>query len=307
MEFKDYYKILGVSASASQDEIKKAYRKLARKYHPDKNKGDSQSEERFKEVNEAYEALKDPEKRKQYDQIKAQVDAGYGFNPGQFGGGGFQGGSVNPEDLAGFSDFFASIFGGGFGGGFSGAEGFHGGRSHRARPRKGQDIQATVKLDLETVAKGGSTRVSFDLGNGERKTLDIKIPAGTTDGRKIRLKGQGGPGMAGGPAGDLILEVQLLPHSRFKVDGKDLTTRVQIEPWKAALGGKVVVPTLDGKVELNIPAGTSSGKKFRLKGKGLGGGDLYAEIMIAVPKTLSPEERKLYEQLRELSTTTATS
>ncbi len=302
MDFKDYYKILGVSASASQDEIKKAYRKLARKYHPDKNKGDSRSEEQFKEVNEAYEALKDPEKRKQYDQIKAQVDAGYGFNPGQFGGGGFQGGSVNPEDLAGFSDFFASIFGGGF----AGADGFHGGgRSHRARPRKGQDIQATVKLDLETVAKGGKTRVSFDLGNGERKTLDIRIPAGTTDGKKIRLKGQGGPGMAGGPAGDLILEVQLLPDSRFKVDGKNLTTRVQIEPWKAALGGKVVVPTLDGKVELNLPAGTSSGKKFRLKGKGLGGGDLYAEIMIAVPATLSEAERQLYEQLRDLSLATA--
>ncbi len=298
MEFKDYYKILGVSASASQDEIKKAYRKLARKYHPDKNKGDASAEERFKEVNEAYEALKDPQKRKQYDQIKAQVDAGYGFNPGQFGSG-FQGGSVNPEDLAGFSDFFASIFGGGFGAGFGGQEGF-GGRAHRPRPRKGQDIQASVRLDLETVARGGSTRVSFNLGNGERKTLDIRIPAGTTDGRKIRLKGQGSPGVAGGPPGDLILEVQLQPHPRFRVDGKDLTTRVEIEPWKAALGGKAVVPTLDGKVELTIPAGTSSGRKFRLKGKGLGDGDLYAEVMITVPKNLTADERRLYEQLREL-------
>ena len=302
MEFKDYYKILGVSAQATQDEIKKAYRKLARKYHPDKNKGDARAEERFKEVGEAYEALKDPDKRKQYDQIKARVDAGYGFDPGQFGGGGFQGSRINPEDLAGFSDFFASIFGGGFSaGGFGQGAGGHG---YRSRPRKGQDIEAVVHLDLETVARGGSTRVSFDLGNGERKTLDIKIPAGTTEGRKIRLKGQGSPGPGGGPAGDLILEVRLKPHPQFSVDGRDLTTRVQVEPWQAALGDKVVVPTLDGRVELTLPAGTPSGKKFRLRGKGLSGGDLYAEIMITVPRHLGEEERRLYEQLRALKSAT---
>lgn len=297
MDFKDYYKVLGVSANAPQDEIKKQYRKLARKYHPDVSQ-DKDAEERFKEVNEAYEALKDPEKRKTYDQYKSNYEAGYGFQPppGWQGGGGRS--RVNPEDLGGFSDFFSSIFGGGFDtSGFGGAQG--GFNQHR--PSKGQDIQSHVKLDLATIASGGKTRVSFNGPNGKARTLDIQIPKGIAAGKKIRISGQGQPGRQGGPSGDLYLEIQYQSDPRFTVDGKNLITPIYIEPWQAVLGDKTTLETLAGKVELKVPPKSSSGKKMRLKGKGLDGGDLIAEIHIKIPDEIPLEQIELYEALKKAS------
>ncbi len=311
MEYKDYYKVLGVSKSATQDEIKKAYRKLAIKYHPDKTKGDKAKEEKFKEIAEAYEVLGDPEKRKKYDQLGANWKqyenfnaggGGGGFDWSQFTGGGPSGGGTYSfeGDAGDFSDFFNAIFGGGFGGGTGRAGGY---RTY-SRARKGQDYVSEMSITFDE-AYHGTTRII----NLDGKKLRIKLKPGTRDGQKIKLAGKGGPGMNGGPAGDLILTIKVLPDPRFKREGDNLYADLPIDVPTAVLGGKTPVNTPDGKtVMLNIPAGTSCGKKLRLKGKGMPVyehpghyGDLYVTTKIVVPEKLTEKQKKLYEELKKLS------
>lgn len=301
MEYKDYYKILGVERNADEAEIKKAYRRLARKYHPDVSK-ESDAEARFKELGEAYEVLKDKEKRQAYDQLGANWKAGQEFRPppgwehadfGGFSSQGFQGGA------SGFSDFFESIFGGGFaqqGGGAHGfnAQGFRG----QGFQQPGQDQTASIDVSVQD-AFNGATR-SIRLSNG--KSLQVKIPKGIISGKKIRLTGQGSPGINGGPSGDLYLEVTVVNDERFEVKGKDIYINLNIAPWEAALGEKVPVTTLSGNVELKIPAGSQSGRKMRLTGKGLPGspaGDLYVRLNIATPPANSEAEKELYESMKQ--------
>ena len=300
MKFKDYYKTLGVDVDASTDEIKRAYRKLARQYHPDRNK-ESGSEDRFKEIGEAYEALKDPDKRKQYDQVRAggwrggeDFEPPPGWSGGFRGAGGPAGGGQGFGGFGDFSDFFETLFGGGMGG--TGA-GMGGGR--RQAHAKGRDINASVEIDLDTAFHGGKRRLTLDRG-GKRHSLEVSIPAGVTPGRKIRLSGQGEPGIGGGPAGDLLMEVRIAPHPTFELEGRNVRVDLPIAPWEAALGAEVRVPTLGGKVTMNIPSGSSSGKKMRLKGRGLPGkpaGDQIIELKVVVPKPGSDRERELYEAL----------
>ena len=308
MEYKDYYKILGVPKNATQDEIKKAFRKLAIKYHPDKTKGDKSKEEKFKEVSEAHEVLSDPEKRKKYDQLGANWKqyqnangAGQqgGFDWSQFtGGGGSQwggnaGGFSFEGDVGGFSDFFQQIFGGGFGSARTG--------SRRAAAYKGRDLVSEMSISFKE-AYDGTVRII----NLDNKKFRIKIKPGIKSGQKIRLPGKGSAGVNGGPSGDLYITINVLPDSKFKREGNDLYLNLPIDIPTAVLGGKVSVDTPDGKiVKLNIAPGTSCGKKLRLRGKGMPvyehptrHGDLYVVITIDVPSKLSKEEKKLYEKLR---------
>ena len=296
MEYKDYYKILGVSRSASADEIKKAYRKLAREFHPDKNKSKG-AEERFKEANEANEVLSDPEKRKAYDALGANWKQGSGFTPPpgwnrNFGGGGFAGAGM--PGGGGFSDFFSTLFGGANAGGMGG---MGGGRFafdddepfHRAPPA----ARARLEITLEDSFHGGSRQVSLADG----RTLNVRIPQGITSGQSIRLGGQGPRGS------DLILEVEFAEHPHFKADGRDIKCTVNIAPWEAALGGRIPVPTLGGTVELNVPAGTQSGKRLRLKGRGLPGkdpGDQTVSLRIVTPAPRNDDDRSAYEALSKL-------
>lgn len=304
MDYKDYYAILGVDKNASQDEIQKTYRKLARKFHPDVNK-DPQAEAKFKEMGEAYEVLKDPEKRKKYDQFgsawnRAQQTGtppqgfeGFdfsGFDFGSMGGGGSGAGER-------FSSFFDMLFG--QGAGRRGGAGFGG-------PARGADAAANLGVTLEEAISGGNKEISFtDPNTGQRKSLSVRIPAGVRPGQKIRLTGQGSPGM-GGANGDLLLKVELLPDPRFKVEGSDILTTVPVAPWEAALGTEAEVETPLGRVRVRIPAGTSSGRKIRLRGRGLsaaggGKGDLLAEVRIVVPEELADQERELFEKLASVS------
>ncbi|MBL8298924.1 MAG: DnaJ domain-containing protein [Rhodanobacteraceae bacterium] len=279
MQFKDYYDTLGVKPDASDAEIKAAFRKLARKYHPDVSK-EAGAEEKFKAVNEAYEALRDADKRRQYDTLRAR-----GYQPGDefqpapdFGG--FGGGAGANE---GFSDFFESLFG-------------RSGARANAGPRRGQDLRAHAAIDLETAYTGGTQRLDL---NGEK--LDVTIPAGILPGQTIRLRGKGHPGRNGAPAGDVLLEIQLRPHPRFQLDGRDVTIRLPITPWDAALGATVKVPTLAGDVDLKIPAGSDTGRKMRLKGRGLPGseaGDQYVVLEVRAPAAHNVEQREAYERLR---------
>jgi curved DNA-binding protein len=317
MEYKDYYKLLGVSRSAPKDEIGKAFKKLARKYHPDLNPNDATAEAKFKEINEAYEVLKDEKKRKLYDQFGSDWEHGQNFQPPPGyenmnfgGGGGFQQG--------GFSDFFETIFGGG-GGGFRGgfqqggfSQGGYGG-GYQQRPRRGSDSEAVYELTLDEAYRGGSKSITLQeqvagpdgIPRMTTKTLDVKVPAGIKDGQKIRLAGQGNPGMGGGSKGDLYLRIKLLPHHLFKVNDNDIILDLPLAPWEAALGETVRIPTLDGAVEMKIPPGIGSGKKLRIKGRGLGSGarrgDQYVRIMIQSPDRLSSEARRLWEELRDTS------
>lgn len=327
MDYKDYYEILGVPRSASKEEIQKAYRKLARKYHPDVSK-EADAEAKFKELSEAYEVLKDPEKRKKYDRFGSawkqarqtgQPPPGwegihFDFGGGPGGGGGFRFEGAGPGfGGSGFSDFFEMLFGqGGMGGGRRGA-GFGGGRAGGFRPAgegpsmKGQDQEAPLTLTLEEAARGGKREISLsDPRTGESKTLSVTIPPGVKPGGRIRLAGQGAPGPAGGPPGDLFLKVDVTPHPKLRLEGSHLHTTVPIAPCEAALGGRATVPTLNGTVQVKIPPGTSSGRRIRLRGKGFPGrkgaaGDLFAEFRIVVPEELSEKERKLYEDLKEAS------
>ena len=300
--YKDYYKLLGVERNANDEDIAHAFKKLARKYHPDLNPNNKKAEERFKEINEAYEVLKDPEKRKLYDQLGPNWKQGQAFN----GEPGFEGTHFTFNgrsfDGAGFSDFFETLFGGGrsqqrpFGpdpfGGFT------------QRPRKGRDIEAELFLSLEDVLRGGAQNVTVRTANGPRD-LKIQVPAGILEGKKLRLSGQG-ESISGGRAGDLFLKVIYKPHPKFRVQGKDLLMDLPLTPWEAVLGTRVNVETLDGTIELAIPAGTSSGKKFRLRGRGMGSGtnrgDILVQAMIRVPTTLSEDEKRRWEELAVRST-----
>jgi curved DNA-binding protein len=291
VEFKDYYDILGVKPDASETDIKSAYRKLARKFHPDKNK-DAGAEEKFKTINEANEVLRDAEKRRAYDQLRAGgYRQGEQFRPppnwGQ--GQGFDFGEAGEGD---FSDFFESLFG-------RGAGGAH--RQGPPRARRGRDVQAHVQIDLQTAFDGGRTRLSLDDGSGKERVLEVKIPAGIQPGKVIRLSGQGQAGMAGGPNGDLLLEVGIREDARFKLDGHNVLHVLPVSPWEAALGATVPVPTLAGTVDLRIPAGTQSGRKLRLKGRGFPGqppGDQLVEVSIRVPAVEREPQREAYEALR---------
>ncbi len=309
MQYKDYYKILGVERGATQDEIKRAYRKLARKYHPDVSK-EANAEERFKELGEAYEVLKDPEKRAAYDRLGSSWQSGQDFRPPpgwdtgfEFSGGGFTGGGGGQ-----FSDFFESLFGAGspFGANFRhpGGRQAHGG----FRGIRGEDHHAKVRIRLEDAFAGGERLINLEMPEVDphgrvatrTRSLRVKIPAGITEGRQIRLARQGAPGMAGGEPGDLYLEVEFEPHPLYRVEGRDVTLNLPVTPWEAALGAKVSVPTLGGKVGLTIPAGSRSGQKLRLRGRGLPGkppGDQYVVLQIVTPPADTEAKRRLYEEM----------
>jgi curved DNA-binding protein len=304
MEFKDYYEIMGVKRDATQDEIKRAYRKLARKYHPDVSK-EVGAETRFKEVGEAYEVLKDPEKRAAYDQLGANWKAGQDFRPPpdwdqgfEFHGGGFTGG-----DSEQFSDFFESLFGHGGAGGYARGP-------HREFHARGEDTHAKVLIDLEDAYQGATRALTLkhsELGPDGRphlkeRTLNVRIPRGVRQGQHIRLTGQDGVGFGKGQAGDLFLEVEFRRHPFYKVEGKDVYLDFPVTPWEAALGAATKVPTPTGPVDLKIPANSPGGRKLRLKGRGIPAvepGDLYIVLQIALPKVDSEAARKAYEAFEQ--------
>ena len=331
---KDYYEILGVSRSATEDQIKTAYRKLARKHHPDLNPGDKAAEERFKELQTAYDVLSDPEKRKKYDQYGENwrmADQGQaspppppgweGFGQGSAPSGGFDfGGFDFGRGTGGTGDIFEELFG-------------RGGRARsRGQRGRGQDIEAELELSLEEAHRGGRHSLTMQAaevcptchgsgvvnenqvcptcgGRGQvlrPRTIEVNIPAGARDGATVRLAGQGSPGAGGNPPGDLYLHIRLRPHPIFTVRGDDLEVEVPVAPWEAVLGARVEVPTIDGKVEMSIPAGAQNGGRLRLRGQGLnkrrgGRGDEYAWVKIITPRQASDEERRLYEELCRVS------
>jgi curved DNA-binding protein len=320
VKFRDYYEILGVSRSASQDEIKKAYRKLARKLHPDVNKA-TDAEEKFKQLNEAHEVLKDPEKRKRYDTLGANWEHGQDFTPppgwegifGGFGGGG-RGGHASGGGDPGFSDFFDILFGGlggGRGGGSPFGRGFGGqaGRAH-AGPRRGADHEATLTISVEDAIHTPTRQVTLQSHEGigpHSRTYDVKIPAGVSEGTRIRLAGQGGSSASGGTTGDLFLRVHIAPHPTYRIHGHDLEMDVRLAPWEAVLGAEIEVPTPDGRVTLRVPPGSQNGQKLRLRHRGLPTsrkerGHLYAILKIVVPDHPEEKERALWEELARKST-----
>jgi len=335
---KDYYEVLGVSRSASEDEIKTAYRKMARKFHPDLNPGDKAAEERFKALQEAYDVLGDTEKRKLYDQY------GDNWRTVQQGGGaptpGWEGARSRGGQQTGgfdFNDFdFGNFRSAGGAGGFDIFEemfsrtGARAGRGRRSA--RGSDVEAEIELSLEEAHRGVRRTLQMQVaeicptcngtgvikdnqvcptcgGTGQvlkPKTIEVNIPAGVRDGSTVRLAGQGGPGMNGAQPGDLYLHIRLRPHPLFTVRGDDLEVELPIAPWEAALGARLEVPTIDGQVEMNVPAGSQSGQRLRLRGQGLnkrrgGRGDEYVRLKIVVPKEISHEEHRLYEELRKVS------
>jgi curved DNA-binding protein len=296
--FRDYYEVLGVPRDASAEDIRTAYRKLARRYHPDVNK-EPGAEDRFKEVSEAYEVLRDKEKRERYDRLGQSWKAGddvsgaAGFDE-RFRQGGFDDVRVEfGNGFGDFSDFFEGLFG----------------ARERTRPgngagrfsARGSDQEAVLELSLEEAATGGRRR--FTLADG--RDYEVDVPAGVRSGQRIRLAGEGGPGMGAGPSGDLFLRVRLKPHPRLSVEGRDVYVNLPVTPWEAALGASVEVPTLSGAKHVRVPAGSSTGRRLRLRGQGMpapdGSGDLYAVIEIHVPKKPSREERELFERLAAVS------
>lgn len=308
---KDYYAVLGVDKSASSADIKKAYRKLAQKHHPDANQGDAKAEERFKEVSAAYDVLSDPKQKEEYDRIREMVAAG-GFRTGGAGGPGFGGfggfgggpggGRVRVENIndifggGGFGDLFGDLFGSGGGGATSGGFG---------RAMRGTDLETETTLSFEEALQGVQVELHLAERGGAPRTVKARIPAGVTDGARIKLAGKGAPGPNGGPPGDLYVKVRVRPHKVFGRKNKDLTLALPVTFAEAALGAQIDVPTLNGgPVKLKIPAGTSSGKTFRVKGKGVpsGGqkGDLLVTVQVAVPQKLNREARNLVEKLAEL-------
>jgi curved DNA-binding protein len=334
---KDYYQVLGIGRNASTDDIKKAYRKLARKFHPDLNPGDKSAENRFKALQEAYDVLSDAENRKLYDQYgenwKAVKQGGGPPPPGWERARTTRGpttGGIDFEDFdfgsfrgTGGFDIFEEMFGGGRGGA----------RAGRGRgSSRGQDVEAELELSLEEAHRGGRHTLQMQVaevcptckGTGvvdenktcqtcrglgqvlKPKTLEVNIPAGVRDGSTVRLAGQGGPGMPGSEPGDLYMHIRLRPHPRFTVRGDDLEVELPIAPWEAVLGTRAEVPTIEGQVEMTIPPGAQSGQRLRLRGQGLnkrqgGRGDEYARLKVVTPKEVSAEERRVYEQLRDLS------
>ncbi|HEX7300204.1 MAG TPA: DnaJ C-terminal domain-containing protein [Solirubrobacteraceae bacterium] len=308
--FRDYYEVLGVPRDASSDDIRAAYRKLARQYHPDVNR-EPGAEDRFKEISEAYEVLRDPEKRAQYDRLGPNWKAGQDVSgaPGFNGSAGYDNvrvdfGTGDFGDVGGadFSDFFEGLFGGRPRGrtrrGGGGFEGF-GGRGFSGR---GSDQEAEIELTLEEAFKGGRRHIT--LGDG--RDYEVNIPPGVRDGQRIRLAGEGGRGVGGGPSGDLFLRVRLRPDPRFRLKDRDIEVDLPVAPWEAALGASVQVPTLEGNARVNVPAHSSCGRRLRLAGQGWPGprgqrGDLYAVVKIVVPKRLKKQERELFERLAEVS------
>lgn len=300
MEFKDYYKILGVDSDADTATIKKAYRKLARKYHPDVSK-EADAEDKFKEVAEAYEVLGDAQKRAEYDELRQYGgrQGGAGFEPPP----GWQS-SSSGHFTGDFSDFFNDIFGGGF----AGTGGFH---RQEDFVQRGQDLEMELPVFLEDTLKDTSKNIEYRVPGVDsqgrvvqsKKSLKVKIPAGTGDGERIRLKGQGAPGPDGKHNGDLFLNIRLVPHPLFDVEGHNLSITVPLAPWEAALGAKVELPTLEGRINLSIPAGSQSGKRLRIKGKGLPGkagqGDLYAVLKVVMPSKKTAETDKLWQELAD--------
>jgi curved DNA-binding protein len=290
VKYKDYYKTLGVERGASEDEIKKAYRKLARKYHPDVSK-EANAKERFQEVGEAYETLKDKEKRAAYDNL-GRFTPGEDFRPSQDWY--HRHGATESEDLGGIdlSDLFESL-------GLRGKQrqGFR--RSNV--PIRGEDYAVTVRLTLEEAYRGAERELQIGASH-----VRARIPKGATDGQQLRLRGKGGPGANGASAGDLFLHIALEPHPLYRVSGHDLDLEVPLAPWEAALGAQAEIPTLEGRVTMKVPAGSQAGQKLRLAGKGLpkpggGAGDLYALLTVVVPPSLTEQEKKLYEGLRDAS------
>jgi curved DNA-binding protein len=333
MDYKDYYKIMGVDKKATAKEIKAAYRKLARQHHPDVNPGNKSAEAKFKEINEAYEVLGDEEKRKKYNELGSHwkeyeqwqkaggAAGGQPFDWSRYGsaGGGQPGGGVHyqtmtEEDLQNlfgggggespFSSFFYTFFGGDQPG--AGAGG--GGRFRSGgRSRRGQDFEQPIEISLEEAHNGTSRTFQMEDGSGKPRRIEAKIPAGVQEGSKVRLAGQGGPGVGGGPAGDLYLVVHILPHHMFERKGDDLHSKLEVPLTTAVLGGEVTVPNLNGRVVLKIPAETRNGRVFRLKGKGMPRlndpqqhGDLFAEVSVVLPDELTEKERKLFEELARL-------
>jgi curved DNA-binding protein len=301
MDFKDYYKTLGVSSDASADEIKKAFRKAARKYHPDINQG-GDNEKKFKDVNEAYEVLKDPERRAAYDQLGQEPPQAQGrYQPPPGWDSGYEFSRGGPQQDEEFSDFFESLFR--RGGGPTG--GMHTGR--------GSDVHGRIEVSIEDAYRGAERKLSIRSPvvspNGgitlQDRTIAVRVPKGIAEGQHIRLAGKGSPDLGGGQAGDMFLEVAFAPHPIYRPEGKDLYMDLPITPWEAALGGQIILPTPDGKVDLRIPKNARTGQKMRLKGKGLPGmpaGDIYATLKIVNPKVETDEARALFEQMaKEMS------
>jgi curved DNA-binding protein len=304
MQFKDYYQLLGVPRGASQDDIKRAYRKLARKFHPDVSK-EPEAEARFKEVGEAYEVLRDAEKRAAYDQFGSDWKAGQDFRPPPDWDAGFEFRGTGPG--SGFSDFFETLFGGA--GPFSGARGPGASARHGFRAR-GEDHHAKILISVEDAYRGGRRSVQLQSpevdGNGnvalKRRQLNVGVPRGILAGQQIRLGGQGAPGIGGGKPGDLYLEVEFEAHPDYRVEGRDIYSQLKISPWEAALGARVPASTPGGQVELTVPPGAQSGQKLRLKGRGMPGnppGDQYVELRIVTPPARDESSRRLYRQMAE--------
>ncbi len=304
MDYKDYYKIMGVERDAKQDEIKRAYRKLARKYHPDVSK-EKDAEQKFKEVGEAYEVLKDPEKRAAYDQLGANWQAGQDFRPPPNWDAGFEfsGDGYAKAGGADFSDFFETLFGHGFGPSA-------GRRAHTGFSQRGEDHHAKVLIDLEDSYSGATREINLRtpfldntgrVVNKEHK-LSVKIPKGVKQGQKIRLAGQGASSVSGGEAGDLYLEIEFKPHMLYHVEGRDVYLDVPVAPWEAALGVNVKIPTPTGKLDLKIPPNTAANRKLRLKGKGIPGspaGDIYVTLQIKLPTADTEKAKQLYRKMEQ--------
>jgi curved DNA-binding protein len=313
VQFRDYYETLGVSKTANEDEIRSAFRKLARKYHPDVAKDKKTAEEKFKQINEAYEVLSDPEKRRKYDQLGEHWNQPGGFQPppqwggGQPGGRGVRWGSGENGGVefefggTGFSDFFEAFFGGG-----RGRSAFGGFGQRETMAERGNDVEADIMVTLEEALHGSTRQVSLRrAGSNKTETYQVRIPRGVREGQRIRLAGQGEASERGGKSGDLFLRVRLARHPDFSVEGNDLVHEVKIAPWQAVLGDQLIVPTLEGNARLKLPSGTQGGQRFRLRERGLPGvsgqrGDLYVVVQIALPKKLTEREREIWEQLARL-------
>lgn len=304
MEYKDYYKILEVDKKSSQDEIKKSYRRLAKKYHPDLQPDDKNAQEKFKEINEAYEVLGDEEKRKQYDTFGSNYNfsGGQNFDPSQYGFGGNSYTYTTSGDGGGFSDFFNMFFGGG-GAASSSSSGFNIGDlfGGGGRPRRSpSSYESELNITLEEGFNGGNKEVSLNLG-GEAKNITVKIPKGILPGKKLRVKGE-----RWGISGDILFKINFIENNKYRLDGLDITSKVDVLPWEAALGTKAVISTLEGKIKVTIPKGIEGGRKIRIPKKGYKDmksnmGDLYIEINIVNPPSLSKEEEELYKKLKDIS------